>query len=377
MAEKFRETHLFAFLHQFDQGTKPLDAALSNYLKSHKSIGAHDRRFLGDAAYTLIRWRDLLDFLLGQESIWEKRYALWRRIDLMNLPLDLPPAIRCGASPWLFQELRASYGEAKALELGRILNDPAPLTIRANGLKTDRDTLLARWKDLYGAQPCSRAKAGIRFPQRIALTTFDEFKKGLFEIQDEGSQLVADLVQPKMGEQVLDYCSGSGGKSLAIAPSMAGRGQIYLHDIRPHILQEARRRFRRAGVQNAQFLFSGHPRLNTLKNRMDWVLADVPCSGSGTYRRNPDMKWKGSEEMLSRLVQEQQEIFSLALSYVRPGGKIVYATCSLFKQENEQQIDFFLKTFPIELAAPPLSIHPETNGPDGFFGAVFCKQTKI
>ncbi len=377
MAEKFRETHLFAFLHQFDQGTKPLDVAFSNYLKAHKSIGAHDRRFLGDTAYALMRWRSLLDHLLGQESIWEKRYEQWRRTDLSALPQSVPPRIQCGASPWFFHELSNSYGETRAVELCRILNEPAPLTIRVNLLKTSRDTLLSRWKDLYDAEPCSHSKAGIRFRHRIALTTFPEFKEGLFEIQDEGSQLVADLVRPEKGEQLLDYCSGSGGKSLAIAPSMAGRGQIYLHDIRPLILHEARRRCRRAGVQNAQFLPPGHPRLDSLKNKMDWVLADVPCSGSGTYRRNPDMKWKGSEEMMERLVREQREIFGLALSYVRPGGKIVYATCSLFKRENEQQIEFFLKTFPIELMSAPLSIYPESGGPDGFFCALFCKQTKI
>lgn len=377
MADNFRETHLFAFLHQFDQASKPLDVAFSNYLKSHKSIGAHDRRFLGDTAYALIRWRALLDYILGPESIWEKRYALWRKIDLSSLPGHFPASIRCGASPWLFQELSHSYGETKASELCRILNEPAPLTVRVNLLKICRDSLLERWKTLYDAEPCSYSKTGIRFRQRIALTALTEFKEGLFEIQDEGSQLVSELVQPNPGEQFLDYCSGSGGKSLAIAPSMAGRGQIYLHDIRPLILHEARRRLRRAGMQNAQFLASGHPRLNSLKNKIDWVLVDVPCSGSGTYRRNPDMKWKGSDVMMARLIQEQREIFGQALSYVRPGGKIVYATCSLFKQENEQQIDFFLKTFPVKLAAAPLSIHPESNGPDGFFGALFCKQTKI
>ena len=377
MSEKFRETHLFAFLHQFDEESKPLDMAFSNYLKSHKSIGAHDRRFLGDAAYALIRWRALLDYLLGRESIWEKRYAIWRKIDFSSLPDNIPPFIRCGASPWLFHELASSYGDTKAAELSSVLNEPAPFTVRVNLLKTTRDALLERWKTLYDAEPCSYSKTGIRFRQRIAVTAFPEFKEGLFEIQDEGSQLVSELIQPKSGEQVLDYCSGSGGKSLAIAPSMGGRGQIYLHDIRPQILHEARRRLRRAGVQNAQFLAPGHPRLSSLKNKIDWVFADVPCSGSGTYRRNPDMKWKGSGEMMTELIQKQREIFGQALSYVRPGGKIVYATCSLFKRENEQQVDFFLKTFPVELTAAPLSIFPEPNGPDGFFGALFCKQTKI
>jgi 16S rRNA C967 or C1407 C5-methylase (RsmB/RsmF family) len=375
MSEKFCETHLFAFLSRFDRGSRPLDHALSEYLRSHRSIGSHDRRFIGDVAYSLIRWRALLDYLIGhQKPSWPLRYQLWRRLDSSALPADIPLHIRCGGSEWLFQELTFCYGQSRAAELCLILNEPAPLTVRVNLLKTSREALLVQWKKLYDVAPCEQARAGIRFGQRIALTSLPEFKQGLFEIQDEGSQLVAELVRPGPGDQLLDFCSGSGGKSLAIAPSMSGRGQIYLHDIRRSILQEAKRRFCRAGIQNAQFLPPDHPRLRSLQNKMDWVLADVPCSGSGTYRRNPDMKWKGTEEMLEQLVLKQQEIFSRATAFVRPGGRIVYATCSLFERENMQQVEFFLKNLPLELSAPPLITFPRKNGADGFFGAVFCKK---
>lgn len=373
MSDHFRETHLLAFLGQFDREKKPLDRCWSEYLKAHQSIGAHDRRFLSDTIYALIRWRGLLDYLIPKSN-WESRYNLWRHLDLNALSENVPLEISCGGSPWLFQELARTLGPIQSAKLCRILNDPAPLTVRVNLLKTNRDELLNHWNDHYDVAPGVRSNTAIHFRTRVALTALPEFKRGLFEIQDEGSQLIAQLVQPKMGEQVLDYCSGSGGKSLAIAPIMSGRGQMYLHDIRPLILQEARKRLRRAGVQNAQFLTPDHSRLSSLKNKMDWVLVDVPCSGSGTFRRNPDMKWKLNEETLSRIIGEQRQIFSRALQFVRPGGHIVYATCSLFDRENAEQVEYFLKTFDLALIEPPLSIVPEPNGPDGFFGAHFIKK---
>lgn len=375
MSQKFCESHLFAFLRRFDQAPRPLDMALSDYLKTHKSIGAHDRRFLGDTVYSLIRWKALLDYLLGNQSTWEEKLKTLNSIDLNNPPQHLPLWVRSGSSQYIFNELSKRFEEKAVFEICRILNQSAPLTVRVNLLKTTRESLLTKWQSLFDVEPCLRSPAGIRFKKRTPLTSLPEFKEGLFEIQDEGSQLVADLIKAQKGEQVLDYCSGSGGKSLAIAANTMGRGQIYLHDIRPQILLEARRRFRRAGAQNAQFLPPDHPRLETLKNKMDWVLADVPCSGSGTYRRNPDMKWKIDEQMLERLVKEQREIFSSALTFMKPNGKIVYATCSLFERENEGQVEYFLKNYPLDVVGAPLSILPESGGPDGFFGVVFCKKS--
>jgi 16S rRNA (cytosine967-C5)-methyltransferase len=376
MRNLFQKVHLFAFLKQFDQVSKPLDLAWSDYQKAHKNLGSHDRREIGDAIYTLIRWKELFDYLGGGALPWENRYHLWHQTDLFRLPDHTPLAIRCGGSQWLFQKLAAYHGKTKAGSICRALNEPAPVTIRVNRLKTNRDCLLTQWQGI-GAIACQWAKDGIRFHQRIALTTLPEFKKGLFEIQDEGSQLVASLIRAEPGDHVLDYCSGSGGKSLAIAPDMNGRGQIYLHDIRPAILQQARLRLRRAGIQNAQFLSAGDPSLQLLKRRMDWVLVDAPCSGTGTYRRNPDMKWKADDAMLTRLVDEQRKIFAQALEFVRPGGKIVYATCSLLQEENEQQADFFLKNFSIESDGAFLKIEPELNGPDGFFGACFVMKPSL
>lgn len=201
-----------------------------------------------------------------------------------------------------------------------------------------------------------------------------EFKKGLFEVQDEGSQLLAALVKAEPGQLVMDYCAGSGGKTLAFAPLMHNKGQIFLHDIRSYALIEARKRLKRAGIQNAQIVLAEDEKLKKLKKKMDWVLVDAPCSGTGTMRRNPDMKWAFTEDTIPRLVGQQRTIFEKALSYLHPQGKIIYATCSLLKEENEEQVTHFLKTYSLKLVAPFFQTKPSKGEMDGFFGAIFEYQ---
>ena len=205
----------------------------------------------------------------------------------------------------------------------------------------------------------------------------EEFKKGYFEVQDEASQLIAELIAIEPGMRFLDYCAGSGGKSLAIAPRLKERGQLFLHDIRPRALLEARKRLKRAGIQNAQLLPADSPNKRLLKMKMDWVLVDAPCTGTGTFRRNPDMKWKFEDQLLPRIIQEQREIFEEALSFLKPGGHIVYATCSVLPQENLHQAAYFLDRFPLEQIGEPFSSIPLTGEMDGFFGVVFKKKKVI
>lgn len=198
----------------------------------------------------------------------------------------------------------------------------------------------------------------------------DEFKKGFFEVQDEGSQLLANLVQCQPGQLVMDFCAGSGGKTLAFAPLMKNSGQIFLHDVRAYTLQDAKKRLRRAGIQNAQIIHAEDPKLNKWKKKMDWVLVDAPCSGTGTLRRNPDMKWKFDIEMLERLIGQQRTIFEKALSFMKPEGHIVYGTCSLLKQENEHQLNHFIKTYNLKIEGQVFHSFPSLGGMDGFFGVV-------
>lgn len=203
-----------------------------------------------------------------------------------------------------------------------------------------------------------------------------EFKEGLFEVQDEGSQLLAGLVQANPGDHVLDFCAGSGGKSLSIGAQMKNKGQLYLHDIRMHALEEAKKRLKRAQIQNFQIVDLKLKQNHKLKHRMNRILLDVPCSGTGTIRRNPDMKWQFNQEKLEALVQQQKEIFVQALPYLHDEGKIIYATCSILSCENEKQVEFFIKEFDLELHQPLFKTLPQENGADGFFAAILQKKTK-
>jgi len=374
MKQSFCDSHTIAFFRGWSNSSKPLDLSLSDYFRSHKSLGANDRRTMGEAIYTLVRWKSLFDCLDPSASI-SKRLSLYHQQPIEQWIQDprIEEAARFGLSSFLFDKLLAAYGPDQGRQIALALSLPAPVTIRVNLLKTSREELLRRWESTFQVRPSSKISTAIVFSKREPLFALPEFKEGLFEVQDEGSQLIAEWVEAKSGDRVLDYCSGSGGKSLAIAPKMASKGELYLHDIRKHSLVEAKRRLKRAGIQNAQILESGHPTLQKLRGKMDWVLVDVPCTGTGTLRRNPDMKWKIDEAMIERLVQEQKTIFAEAIRYAKVGGKIVYATCSILPEENSAQVASFLRSFPLALEKDPLQLLPEPEGCDGFFTAVFRK----
>lgn len=379
MSKIFRETHLLNLLDGFSKQGLPLDVFLRNYFKTHKAIGSHDRRFLAETIYTMFRWLGLVDFLCDKDRSWEKRYTKFKELNLEEASQSetIPPHIAVSFPKALHEILKDALGEAQAKAFCLASNTPAPTTVRVNPLKTDRDSLYAKWKELYNVSLCKDSPLGIIFKKRENFFGMPEFKEGLFEVQDEGSQLISFLVQAEPGDQVLDFCSGSGGKTLGFAPFLQARGQIYLHDIRSFVLQEAKKRLKRAGIQNAQILHCDDPKKNRLKGSMDWVLVDGPCSGSGTLRRNPDMKWRFDPATLPSLQEEQREIFAKALAFVKPGGKIVYATCSILPQENEEQIDYFLKHYPLKLVQPPLKTFPVEGGMDGFFGALFEKHKPV
>jgi 16S rRNA C967 or C1407 C5-methylase (RsmB/RsmF family) len=373
MKRPFRDFHLFNILEAYEAKKLPMDVHLSHYFRAHKAVGAGDRRYISETVYGLIRWRGLLDHFLPKPPSWDSRTALFKEFN----PLDhrtnaaIPLHIRASFPKPLFQRLCSHFGEERALELCYASNTAAPTTVRANLLKTTRDQLLEKWQGLYEVSACLHSNAGIVFHRKINFFALEEFKAGLFEIQDEASQLVAALVKPKAGDEVLDFCAGSGGKTLAFAPAMEGKGQIYLHDIRPFALEEAKKRLYRAGIQNAQVVLAEDPKLEVLKGRMNWVLVDAPCTGTGTLRRNPDMKWKLDLGGLEALRQEQCSIFEQALEYLSPKGHIVYATCSILPEENEEQMNLFKERFKLECVGPFFQSFPQKNGMDGFFGVVF------
>lgn len=371
----FREHHLLQIINGYSKQNLPLDLYICQYFRANKALGPKDRGMISDTIYTMVRWQGLLDAISTQPPSWEKRLDLILNDDLSRYEndLSLPLHIRLSFPKELFDRMVASHGEETAKELCRISNQPAPTTIRVNTLKTSRNALLERWQNTYDISPCKTSECGILFHKKINFFSLPEFQEGLFEVQDEGSQLLSNLIQAQPGQQVMDYCAGSGGKTLAFAPRMQGKGQIFLHDIRSHALLEARKRLKRAGIQNAQTISADDPKLNKLKKKMDWVLVDAPCSGSGTMRRNPDMKWHYSDEMLTRLVGQQRVIFEKALSYLKADGHIVYATCSFLNEENEKQVEHFMKTYDLHMEGDPFRTLPTVNGMDGFYCAVLKK----
>ena len=371
MKNAFRKKHLLEILDNYSSYEGPLDLFLRNTFKKLRQIGSKDRKEIAETIYSLIRHQGYYDYFCEKPISWEKR------LNAYELALDenseMPDHIKVSFPKFLFNKLANDYGIDCAINICKISNDPAPTTIRANLLKTSREELIKILSPHCKVVPCEISPLGINLSKRINFNTLDAFKNGLFEVQDEASQLAALLAKVQPHEKVLDYCAGSGGKSLAFGPFMKNKGLLCLHDIRLSAIIQAKKRFKRSGIQNVQFI-SDQKQLKRYKYQMDWIFLDVPCSGTGTLRRNPDMKWKLDNPTIDNLIIEQRKIFEKALQYLKPTGKIVYATCSILKDENENQIKFFEKTFQMQLINEPFSTFPCKNGMDGFFGAVLQKK---
>lgn len=365
----FREHHIINILNEYDRQILPMDFFLSTYFRANKALGSKDRGVIAETVYGMIRWRGLLDHARPQ-STWEQRFDCFVSPafnELKHSP-DIPLHIRLSFPKILFDKIVDSHGMDKSIEICTTCNEAAPTTARVNTLKITRDALLQQWEQLYQVAPCRLSQEGIVFTKKVNFFEMPEFKQGLFEVQDEGSQLLAGLIKAQPGELVMDYCAGAGGKTLAFGPRMQNKGQIFLHDIRKYALEDCRKRLRRAGLQNAQVLHHDDAsKLKKLKKKMDWVLVDAPCTGTGTLRRNPDMKWKFSLEMLERLVGQQRMIFERALSFLKPEGQIIFATCSLLKEENEEQVAHFMKTYGL-IESDRFQTLPIRGGMDGFYG---------
>lgn len=328
---------------------------------------------IAQTAYTLVRYKQLLE--AHGASTWTERLSAYQTHSLKDLQAQFSNDLaRCHSIPQhLFELLRRNFAPPILDAQCRAINASAPVSLRVNLLRGTREQLLDFLPKEFGARPSAHCATGIILQRREALFSLDLFRLGWFEMQDEGSQLLADQIFVRPGDCFIDLCAGSGGKSLAIAPKLGHKGQMFLGDIRPRSLLEAKHRLKRAAIQNAQCLERDHPTWKTLLHRADWVLADVPCSGSGTLRRNPDAKEKIDGALVTRCVALQKEIFEEALQYVKPGGHICYATCSLFREENQEQIEHFIQRFPVQLIGSPFQSLITENGPDGFFAAVFRK----
>ncbi len=371
----YREHHIISLLEAYEKQHLPLDLFVSMYFKQNKALGPKDRGAIAEAIYGIIRWKGLIDHICGPNPTWASRLETFSRVSLKSYSDEsLPKHILYSFPQCLYDLIVKSHGEGGAAELCLCSNGVAPTTIRINPAKITRDAMIALFKDRFPVSRCTKSEYGIVFLKKLNFFSLPEFQQGLFEVQDEGSQLLSTLVAVKPGQQVMDYCSGSGGKTLAFAHRMEGKGQIFLHDIRPYALMDAKKRLRRAGVQNSQIIQADdEAKLKKLKKKMDWVLVDAPCTGTGTMRRNPDMKWKFTEETLPRLIGQQRTIFEKALSFLKPDGRIVYCTCSILKEENEEQVAHFIKTYDLKMVREPFHSLTLEGQMDGFYGVVLTK----
>jgi 16S rRNA (cytosine967-C5)-methyltransferase len=299
---------------------------------------------------------------------------------------------------WTIPYLEKTLG-SQLEEAVHALNQPAPLDLRVNTLKTTREAVLMQLQaEGFEATPTPWSPMGIRLIERRPLSGHDLWKQGDIEVQDEGSQLLALLADAKSGMAVVDFCAGAGGKTLAMAATMQNRGRIVATDVAGWRLDRSRERLRRAGVNNVEF--RGLEEEATIKwlkrqaGRFDRVLVDAPCSGSGTWRRNPDLKRRFCQQDLEELVVKQQQILERAAPLVKEGGRLIYATCSLFFEENTSQVKKFLEAHcdfrllpigeiwtslfgtPCPMAGDTLQLTPHLHGVDGFFIAVLERIKK-
>ena len=414
----------------FETKRMPADSVLSNYVRNRRYIGSKDRRFLNDTLFALLRNRGRILFLkeqfLGERDIFEWEVIVYAMLSLnlsianlmglcdgapyhltsltakeilylkgMHKNLSLPPWALLSYPESLENLLEEAFGPKTDERFGAELiafQKEAPLDLRVNTLLASPEEVLTHFAlEGIDAAQMPYSPIGIRLSKRTLLTQDSEFLKGSFEIQDEGSQLITFLLDPNSGEQVLDFCAGAGGKTLAIAAQMKNKGTLIATDINAVRLQKAKERLKRSGVHMVKTLILEDKWIKRQKDRFDRVLVDVPCSGSGTWRRNPDQKWKTTLVDVLELQALQLDILKRASSVLRKEGTLVYATCSLFKLENEDVIHMFLnspagKDFSCVAAStilkgpeilfkgPYLRMSPYQTGTDGFFAAVLRKK---
>ena len=413
---QYRLGHLVHALGEVLTFNYPADGVLSRYFRHHHELGMADRAFVADTVYLALRRKRLLD-LVVEPLPTPRRYALAVLARLAGLNLrELRPlleddeiewlekakgisldglslAMRADLPDWLVARLQTFMSNEDILTLARGMQQPAPLDLRVNSFSDTRDEVL---KTLAAAgieaAVTPYSPLGVRVKGKPALNRHPMFLKGKIEIQDEGSQLIGLLVAPKRGEMVADFCAGAGGKTLMLGALMQSQGRVYAFDVSEKRLAQLKPRLKRSGLSNL------HPQLISNENdikikrlagKLDRVLVDAPCSGLGTLRRNPDLKWRQQPSDVEELTVKQAAILTAAARLVKPGGRLVYATCSILPEENEGIVEAFLAAHPdfalVDCAAALaqqhvaldtgkyLRLYPHLHGTDGFFAAVMEK----
>jgi 16S rRNA (cytosine967-C5)-methyltransferase len=394
----------------------PADNLLHHFFRRHPAMGQHDRAFVANGVYAYLRRRRSLEQLaetthpaklalavttreLGHsvrelEGVLKESDAVWLRAFKSRRDTELAPAVAADLPDWLWARLGDAYGDDERAALARAWLAPAPLDLRVNPLKTTRDAARAALAASgIAAEPTPYSPLGLRVPGRPPLARHPLLADGSLEVQDEGSQLVGFLVAPKRTDMVVDFCAGAGGKTLLLGALMRSHGRLYAFDIIGKRLANLKPRLARSGLSNVhpQLLTSERDaKIKRLAGKIDRVLVDAPCTGFGTLRRNPDLKWRQPETAVAQLAEKQRRILAAAATLVKPGGRLVYATCSVLPDENEAIVDAFLAAHPhfapgnaaAELAragialdtGPALRLFPHRHGCDAFYAAVLERK---
>lgn len=397
----------------------PADAVLSRHFRDNRELGHRDRGFIAEVVYGVLRRLRWLRRLAGAEATprmlllaWFARGEGWPMRNFEGLVSatesdwlasvkaadagEMSLAERVDLPDWLAERLLQQMDEAELVALAHGLNRPAPLDLRVNLLKADRDAVLAQLQaGGVAAEPGRLSPQAIRLAAKPALQKHPLFLDGSFEVQDEGSQLLGLLVQPRRGELVVDFCAGAGGKTLQLGALMRSTGRLYAFDVSDKRLAKLKPRMARAGLSNVHPVLIAHEadaKVKRLAGKADRVLVDAPCTGLGTLRRNPDLKWRQSPAAVEEMVAKQGAILAAAARLVRPGGRLVYATCSLLAEENDAIVDAFLAAHPgfAQLSAQDildkqgvvvatgerLRLMPHVHDTDGFFAAVMERRAE-
>jgi 16S rRNA (cytosine967-C5)-methyltransferase len=311
-------------------------------------------------------------------------------------PASLPVRVRTNLPDWIYQALSARFDAEELAQLAAALNYPAPLDLRANAQKATRDQVIdALRAEGIDAGETPFAPQGVRVVGKPALTRLQVFQEGQIEVQDEGSQLLCSLVAPRRGEMIVDFCAGAGGKTLALGAMMRSTGRLYAFDVSEKRLTKLKPRLARSGLSNVNpvLIDSEHDaKIKRLAGKIDRVLVDAPCSGLGTLRRNPDLKWRQTRTSIEELTPKQASILASAARLVKKGGRLVYATCSVLHAENEAIVEQFLADHPEFVLVPAqqvladqriaietgdyLSLWPHRHATDGFFAAVLERRAQ-
>ena len=374
------------------------DKVIERILKRNPKWGARDRGFIAENTYGIVRWWRLLWDLYGKEPSLKRKelyrlFGIWWQWQGHELPSDWPQfdtvrgldlqqryaefetklAIRESWPDWLAELAEEELGEAWP-EIAKASNIPAEVFIRTNSLKIDRKSLLKQLEhENCPARPLEANEVGIILEERKNTFRFKTFQSGYFEVQDGGSQMIAPYLEVEPGMRVIDACAGAGGKSLHLAALMENKGLIIAMDVEAWKLKELQKRARRNGAHNIETrAIENSKSIKRLHNSADRLLLDVPCSGTGVIKRNPDTKWKLQPEHLDRVRKIQADIIEDYSKMLKSGGKMVYATCSILRSENEAQVEKFLANHPEFTFISDQRVNP-SEWSDGFYMALLEK----